>query len=288
MSSSSIIHILNEVITFNKHHQIDRESFLWEVTYKVVEELRLEDFVIYLPHDSNHLIQITALGHDGTRLKDRPGEPLIIGKGEGVVGACAKSKTCINIKDTTKDSRYIVDGIFRYSELSVPILWNNQTIGVIDTESSELEFYSGELICFMNILSSLLSLQLQKYTASSQRQFKDDNLHYKAFTTLIVSEKLYLDESISQSKIAEQLGISSSYLSQIVNKVGNHTYTEFINQQRIAYVIRSIQNGKHRSDNLLSIGLSAGFNSKSSFNLNFKKITGKSPSDYISEAGLSF
>jgi AraC-like DNA-binding protein len=54
-----------------------------------------------------------------------------------------------------------------------------------------------------------------------------------------------------------------------------------VNTYRVEYVIDLMKNDEMRNYTLLSIGFEAGFNSKSSFFRIFKKLTGKTPSEYM-------
>jgi AraC-like DNA-binding protein len=47
-------------------------------------------------------------------------------------------------------------------------------------------------------------------------------------------------------------------------------------------VKRLLQNGEHTRQTLLGIAMDAGFNSKASFNRVFKKLSGRTPTEYIS------
>ncbi|MEI9909964.1 MAG: GAF domain-containing protein [Bacteroidota bacterium] len=57
--------------------------------------------------------------------------------GKGIVGSVASSGKAEIITDTTKDPRYIVDDERRFSEISVPIVYDGKVLGVIDCEHSK-------------------------------------------------------------------------------------------------------------------------------------------------------
>ena len=105
-----------------------------------ISKLNLEDCVVYLiDSDKNILIQKAAFGPKSPAeeiIKD----PITIRIGDGIVGSVAASGNYELIPDTTKDMRYIVDDDVRFSELAVPIFYENQVIGVIDSEHSQKDF----------------------------------------------------------------------------------------------------------------------------------------------------
>ncbi|HUF09109.1 MAG TPA: helix-turn-helix domain-containing protein, partial [Rhodothermales bacterium] len=90
----------------------------------------------------------------------------------------------------------------------------------------------------------------------------------------------YRDPELTLPQLADHLGISPHNLSQVINSRLGVNFYDFINEYRIEEVKRRIRDDKASSLTLLSIGLDAGFNSKSSFNAVFKKMAGCTPSEF--------
>jgi AraC-like DNA-binding protein len=90
----------------------------------------------------------------------------------------------------------------------------------------------------------------------------------------------YLDASLSLETLASQMNISSKELSILINhKMGLHFF-DFVNEYRINHA-KDILSDKDQKDlTVLEILYEVGFNSKSSFNTEFKKRTGLTPTDY--------
>jgi len=59
--------------------------------------------------------------------------------------------------------------------------------------------------------------------------------------------------------------------------------TDFVNSYRVEEFKARAVDPANSNFSILAIALDAGFNSKSSFNQAFKKFTGKTPSQYMSE-----
>jgi AraC-like DNA-binding protein len=76
------------------------------------------------------------------------------------------------------------------------------------------------------------------------------------------------------------LGISACYLSSMINSIINMSFIDYINKYRVADVINNLGASQYKHYTILSVGLEAGFNSKSTFYTAFRKHTGMSPSDY--------
>lgn len=109
----------------------------------------------------------------------------------------------------------------------------------------------------------------------------DKNNHYLLeLDRLLSEEKIFLDPDLSRDQVAERLGISSGYLSQIINTATATNFTSYINQHRVEEVKKMILDPEAQKYSLLAIGLEAGFKSKSAFYTTFKKQTGKTPTEF--------
>ncbi|MES2378450.1 MAG: ABC transporter permease [Bacteroidota bacterium] len=94
------------------------------------------------------------------------------------------------------------------------------------------------------------------------------------------SNEYYQDPELSLSSLAEKLGLSPHELSRIINTTLKKSFNDFINEYRVADVIRRMQDPTYDRITLQGIGYDSGFNSKSTFHRIFKEITGKSPAEY--------
>ena len=90
----------------------------------------------------------------------------------------------------------------------------------------------------------------------------------------------YQDPDLSLSSLAEKLNLTPHELSRIINTALKKSFYDFINEYRVAEVIKRMQDPACDHLTLLGIAYDSGFNSKSTFNLIFKKITGKTPAEY--------
>ena len=71
-------------------------------------------------------------------------------------------------------------------------------------------------------------------------------------------------------------------LSEAINSGVGKNFNDFVNSYRVKEVEQMLQDGKQEQLSLLGIALECGFNSKATFNRVFKKMTGQSPSQYVS------
>ncbi|MFW8591967.1 helix-turn-helix domain-containing protein [Glaciecola sp. 2405UD65-10] len=98
--------------------------------------------------------------------------------------------------------------------------------------------------------------------------------------TYLVQNKPYLSHLLTLDNLASQLGIGARSLSSIINKHFGKNFFEFINYYRIEESKRLLILEENKSVTMLEIMDKAGFNSKATFNTFFKKLVGKTPTQF--------
>ncbi|MBN1500067.1 MAG: AraC family transcriptional regulator, partial [Spirochaetes bacterium] len=93
-------------------------------------------------------------------------------------------------------------------------------------------------------------------------------------------KKPYLDPGLTLPVLAEMLSVSRSSLSQVINADQNQNFFDFINIYRIKTAREYLENPEKKDLNVLQIAFLSGFNSKTTFNSSFKKVTGFTPTEY--------
>lgn len=96
----------------------------------------------------------------------------------------------------------------------------------------------------------------------------------------IETNKRYLDPNFSLEILSSELKISTSSLSQIINKDNTTNFSDYINHLRVEKAKKYLTKAAYKNYTILSIGLECGFNSKSTFYSSFKKFTNTTPSDF--------
>lgn len=96
----------------------------------------------------------------------------------------------------------------------------------------------------------------------------------------MTDQKPYFDSELTLTSLAKNLNISRSQLSLLINDGIGDNFYDFINKYRVEEVKRLMIDPQIKNYNLLGIALEAGFKSKSTFNLIFKRFTGLTPTEY--------
>lgn len=107
-----------------------------------------------------------------------------------------------------------------------------------------------------------------------------DNLYFQKLEILCKDHHIYTDTTLNREKVAQKLGISAGYVSQIINTITGDNFAYYVNQYRVEAVKKMISNSEYENYNLLAMGLESGFTSKTTFYKAFKKVTGQTPNEY--------
>ncbi|WP_284462456.1 helix-turn-helix domain-containing protein [Chryseobacterium sp.] len=137
---------------------------------------------------------------------------------------------------------------------------------------------------FLNQDSAIPYPNLQIVENSAPQEYKEtitaDNLYFQKLELLCKNDHIYTDSTLNREKVAEKLGISAGYVSQIVNTITGDNFANYINQYRVEAVKEMISDPEYENYTLLTMGLESGFTSKTTFYKAFKKVTGQTPNEY--------
>ena len=128
-------------------------------------------------------------------------------------------------------------------------------------------------------------VQKGKYEKSKLDEETKNSIHQR-LTEVMKIEQLYKNPQLTLSEVAEKIPVHPNILSQIINSIEGKNFYDYINFQRIEEFQRIVVLPQNQKFTLLSLAYECGFNSKTSFNRNFKKATNLSPTDYLSQINI--
>ena len=120
----------------------------------------------------------------------------------------------------------------------------------------------------------------QKYLRSSLSD-ADAALIHERLKQYLAEQKPYKNPDLTLDELAKELDVHPNHLSQVINSRENKNFYDLVNEKRVEAFITTIAKTVSQQYTVLAIGYACGFNSKASFNRNFKKYTGQTPSDYL-------
>ncbi|MBS1978828.1 MAG: AraC family transcriptional regulator [Bacteroidetes bacterium] len=128
------------------------------------------------------------------------------------------------------------------------------------------------------------TLEKPKYQKSGLSAEAAEKIH-KGLTQVMHDEKLFTQSDLSLADLATRLNTPANHLSQVINEREGKNFYDYVNNLRIQEFIRVTGSPESQKYTLQALAEEAGFSSKSSFNRHFRKVTGKSPSEYLQTKG---
>lgn len=121
--------------------------------------------------------------------------------------------------------------------------------------------------------------------AHSSLSYDDAKLINDRLLCYMQEHKPYLENHLNLRSLAKELDVNANYLSQVINEKHGKNFFEFINSYRVNELKQMMNDPSNRQFTLLSMAFDCGFNSKTTFNTAFKRITGLTPSQYLKKVG---
>ncbi|KLN61201.1 hypothetical protein WH96_08590 [Kiloniella spongiae] len=94
---------------------------------------------------------------------------------------------------------------------------------------------------------------------------------------LLEEKSIYQDYDLSLDRLARKSGVTSRRISGAINRLRGQNVSQFINEYRVAEACRRLA---ETNESITNIMLESGFQTKSNFNREFKRVTGQSPKEW--------
>jgi len=119
----------------------------------------------------------------------------------------------------------------------------------------------------------------KKYEKSkSTRSIVEENA--RILNEIMEKQKPYLDSEFNLTQLSEFSNIPAYEISETLNGLIGQNFNDYVNNYRVEEFKSMLKFPEYRNFTILAIAFEAGFKSKATFNVAFKKFTGKTPSEY--------
>jgi len=128
----------------------------------------------------------------------------------------------------------------------------------------------------------IISIEEEQSIDLKRKLIPDSDLvKYKSkLSELMRIQQPYIDSELNLIKLAELINMTPHQLSYIINTGFNENFFRFVNNYRVGKAKELLLKEEMNKLSILGIAFESGFNSKTSFNNTFKKITGLTPSEF--------
>ncbi len=149
---------------------------------------------------------------------------------------------------------------------------------------TQVKVFTEKDVLYIQKQNSLDNLERKEISIGiKETKPNDGNLQeiYIKVVELLKKEKLYLNPELKIIDLAILLNIHPNLMSRAINHVSQATFYDLINKMRVDEFINNIKGADANKYTIIAIAFDSGFNSKATFNRNFKAIRGMSPSEFL-------
>lgn len=155
--------------------------------------------------------------------------------------------------------------------ISQPTIWQVQHVskGKIEEDMQEAEKLS-------------MTIEEEEKPKAPKAGLSDDRTRTMVARIIAAmeEEKLYKETELTLRDLADKLQYPSYQVSQGLNEGLGRNFYDLVNGYRVEEAKRLLADPKSMNYTILAVGFEAGFNSKTTFNTVFKKMTGLTPTDF--------
>ncbi len=99
----------------------------------------------------------------------------------------------------------------------------------------------------------------------------------KKLERMIIAERGFTNPELSLASLARRMGISPTYLSQVINREFQMSFRDFVNRRRVAAAQAMLRDPAGAGQSVMQIGYGVGFNSASAFYAAFQRFARTTP-----------
>jgi len=140
------------------------------------------------------------------------------------------------------------------------------------------------LIAFHGLQQHPINTTSEQTITQSISSYAKSKLSHKRLETIaqrldrsMIEDLLFQNPDLSLRQLSDQIGISENHISETFSRHFNKNFFDYVNGHRITLACQKLQAD---DQTILDIAMDVGFNSRSTFNADFKKQTGNTPSQY--------
>jgi phosphoserine phosphatase RsbU/P len=183
---------------------LDLDEVLQKTAALVKRLIDFEIFSVLLVDESMHrLYHRFTIGYG-----DKAGKDWVIPIGQGITGTAAATGRAVRVPDVREDPRYIniIDSV--RSEMVIPLMVKGQAIGVLDIQSTQVDYFTRDQQSVLTLMASRLAIAIE-----NARLF--ERVSSQADTLLVLNE--VGREASSILAVEELLRRAAELVKRVIN-----------------------------------------------------------------------
>lgn len=157
---------------------------------------------------------------------------------------------------------------------------------LVDRREKERSVSTNEMI-----IETALTRENRPAPSESEEKYRQSGLPKslagklaEGLESLMEREKLYHQNDLRLETLAEKLGSTKHFVSQVINQHFKMNFFEYVNLKRIEEAKELLRTTRREELNVIEVAYAVGFNNKGTFNSVFKKVTGSTPTEFRNQS----
>ena len=139
----------------------------------------------------------------------------------------------------------------------------------------------------MKILNSLINYLRIPFKQDFKKKYRSSGLKenelqeiLEILTDYMEENKPYLKGNLTIYELSRDINIPKHHLTQVINEKLGKNFNTFINEYRVEEFKKKLSDPENSRYTIMALAFESGFNSKTSFNMIFKKVEKVTPSEF--------
>jgi PAS domain S-box-containing protein len=164
---------LKEFFTISLLKQPSVHLLLQDLAKNIVLKLNLQDIVIYIYNSDTKKLEIATSYFSEKSTKYKYSFPKVITSNKGIISRVVKSLNSVIINQSSKDKDFFYINSPSKSEITIPILFEGELLGIIDSQHQKQNFFTHKHLIFLEDIAETLAKRLiQKKRQEHNFKFK--------------------------------------------------------------------------------------------------------------------
>ncbi|MEO5562054.1 MAG: histidine kinase, partial [Chitinophagaceae bacterium] len=169
---------ISNYFSFSLADKKNADEVLWDVAKNLIGRMHYVDCMIYVWNwNKTRMIQKAAFGPKGDPIAIS-NKHFDVAPGQGIVGHVMQTREPLLVPDTRIDRRYRVDDINRLSEICVPIIHNNELLGIIDSEHHSENHFKDRDVKILTTIAALVGNKIKQIESEQSLEIKQKEIAF--------------------------------------------------------------------------------------------------------------